>query len=73
VNIAIILFQKLILKTTIMRLTNININSKMTGETFSVKKLVRVQFKSRCAEIIAWAVFFGIGVAYFAATLFVAF
>jgi len=56
-----------------MRLTNININSKMTGETFSVKKLVRVQFKSRCAEIIAWAVFFGIGVAYFAATLFVAF
>lgn len=55
-----------------MRLTNISINSKMNGETFLVKKSLRVQFKSRRAEIIAWAAFFGIGVAYFIATLLVA-
>jgi len=55
-----------------MRLSNININSKINGEKCLTKKSFRVQFKSKRAEIIAWAVFFGIGVAYFVATLLVA-
>jgi hypothetical protein len=54
-------------KRTVMRTSNLNVSPKMNRTSFVDKNK-----ESKKAEIIAWVVFFGIGVAYVVATLILA-
>ena len=55
-----------------MKTANMNAESKVNEASFLNEKLVKISFRSKRAEIIAWAIFFGVGVSYFVATLILA-
>ncbi len=55
-----------------MSTTSINLNSGKSNRNSFYKRQVKLKFSSRRAEVIAWILFFGIGVAYFVTTLVIA-
>lgn len=55
-----------------MTTTGININSERSNRNNFYKRQIKFRFQSKRAEIIAWVMFFGIGVSYFVATLIIA-
>lgn len=55
-----------------MSTTSINLNSGKSNRNSFYKRQVKLNFANRRAEIIAWGLFFGIGVAYFIITLIIA-
>ncbi|MBK6524545.1 MAG: hypothetical protein IPG07_02735 [Crocinitomicaceae bacterium] len=55
-----------------MSTTSINLNSGKSNRNSFYKRQVKLKFSSRRAEVIAWMLFFGIGVAYFITTLIIA-
>jgi hypothetical protein len=71
VIIAIILVQLNNQKLTIMKTSNMNIQSNMNPSS-SLFYQKSNPFKTHRAEIIAWAIFFGVGVSYFVATMIIA-
>lgn len=53
--------------------TKVQLNSfNSSSEKTEYKRQIKMRFASRRAEIIAWSVFFGVGVLYYFATLMVA-
>jgi hypothetical protein len=55
-----------------MSTTSINLNSGKSNRNGFYKRQVKIKFSSNRAEVIAWILFFGIGVAYFITTLVIA-
>ncbi|MBK6952426.1 MAG: hypothetical protein IPO32_09895 [Crocinitomicaceae bacterium] len=55
-----------------MSTTSINLNSGKSNRNSFHKRQVKLKFSNRRAEVIAWILFFGIGVAYFITTLIIA-
>jgi hypothetical protein len=52
-----------------MNTAKINLNETNTNRAAYYKRKVKMRFTFKRAETIAWMLFFGIGVAYFIATL----
>jgi hypothetical protein len=55
-----------------MSTTRMNFRGISTNRSNYYKRQIKMRFASKRAEIIAWAIFFGIGVAYFVASLVIA-
>jgi hypothetical protein len=55
-----------------MSTTIMNMNSGKSNRNSFYKRQAKLKFTSRRAEVIAWVLFFGIGVAYFITTLVIA-
>jgi hypothetical protein len=57
---------------TTMSTTRMNFRGITTNRSNYYKRQIKMRFASKRAEVIAWVLFFGVGVAYFVACLITA-
>lgn len=55
-----------------MSTTRMNLRGITANRSNYYKRRIRMRFASKRAEVIAWIIFFGIGVSYFVASLVIA-